>query len=115
MAIGVQKLISSGESRNGVTINSAGTFLDFETAFNTKASYLAVNNRSALYSILINLNTTTGAADVTATSKTVTVPPGGRVVLDDEDYSNATLWCSGAETALGDYFMGKRNYSRGGA
>lgn len=114
MSVQTLKVLTNGGNRNGTTMDSTGLFLDFETAFATKASYLTVYNRGATYSVLINFNTSVLDA-VAAINKTVVVAPEKSITIADEDISNATIFCSGAETSLADYVMGKRNYMRGGA
>lgn len=107
------KLLTNGGDRTGVAINSTGIFLDFETTYKTKASYLAVQNLGA-YPVLVNFNST--AIDATADDdKSIVIAPGGSIDFADEEISNATIFCVSSDTSTVNYVMGKRNYMRGGS
>lgn len=107
------KVLTNGGDRTGVAIDSTGIFLDFETTFATKASYLSIQNLGA-YPVLINFNTT--AIDATADDdKSVVIAPGGGIDFSDEEISNATIFCVSSDTSTVNYVMGKRNYMRAGA
>lgn len=105
MSIGPNLVITSGEEKDGEEINETGTFLNFESAFNVKASYIALNNRNTNgYSVFVNINR--GAIDNTRDNKTFVCAPGSPLTIADGQISDATIFSDTGETEFVDYAMG---------
>lgn len=108
----VLKLLTSGADEDGASIDATGTFIDFQTAFETTANYFSINNRDATYPVLLNFNS--GSKNITQSTKTIVVAPSTPFDMNDENISDVTIFCASGGSSLSDYTLQKRNKSREG-